>query len=382
MSSGEQKGNPSFEYLGEGAVESLNFRQRVALARHRTRFIKWLRVRGKDPRSQVGYAEGTIENYARRYHQIHRWIWNEFGGFTLRIPAELADEFIESLHEDRKTRRDGNPYSATSKRKFSDVLKAYFRWRRDRFNGTEWQPPIEFEDGSPSNPADYFTKEERRRLYDASLQYRSVPSYNNLSPEDRDRWKAYISQILGKPKQDVRPEDFQELNQSWKIPSLIGSTLDAGFRPCEINQINRDWLSLNKYEIHIPREHAAKNREDWHVAIRERTARDLQNWIDQRACKTKYDDSERLWLNQRGNPYTSKTLNSLLDNLLDEAGIDADSRKLVWYSFRKSTGQYLHEISDQLTTATQLRHKDQRSVRHYAQPTPEQRRGYLRDIDG
>ncbi|MFB6360953.1 MAG: tyrosine-type recombinase/integrase [Halobacteriales archaeon] len=382
MAQADNETEPKFEFLGEAAVDDLNYRQQVTLADHRREFIDWLRNRGKNPTKRVGYAESTVKNYASRYHQIHRWVWESTGTFSLRISRDQADSFVMSLLNDEITRADGSAYSTTSKRKFSDVLKANFRWREDQFGSQGWDPPIEFDDAEPENPADRFTRNEREKLYEASLKYRSVPSYSNLTPDERDRWKAHVSQVLGKPKEDVLPADFADLNQSWKIPSLIGCTLDAGLRPSEINRFDVDWLSLETLEIHVPASDSVKNQEHWKVAIRERTARDLGKWLDQRACKSKYDDSGKVWLNRQANPYTSKTLNSLLDSLLEIAGINDHSRNLVWYSFRKSTGQYLHEVSDQLTTATQLRHSDLDSVRHYATPSTERRRDHLRDIDG
>lgn len=142
------------------------------------------------------------------------------------------------------------------------------------------------------------------------------------------------------------------------------------------------WLRLDKREIHFPKEDSAKNREEWDVAIRDRTARALDRWLEQRANKTKYDNRDAVWLNRQGNRYGSSTLNYFLDNLLEETDIDQENRKLVWYSFRHSTGQYVHSQSDDLTTATVLRQKDTKSVSRYASPTPEERRGILENIDG
>ncbi len=89
-----------------------------------------------------------------------------------------------------------------------------------------------------------------------------------------------------------------------------------------------------------------------------------------------------MWLNQKGNPYTSKTLNYLLDKLLDDAGIDQENRKLTWYSIRHSTGTYVQNESDLATAASVLRHKDLRSTRVYTHPPSEAKRKVLESIDG
>jgi len=85
-------------------------------------------------------------------------------------------------------------------------------------------------------------------------------------------------------------------------------------------------------------------------------------------------------LNQKGNPYSSKNLNYLLNQLLERAGIEAGNRKLVWYSFRKSTATYVQSEADDITTADVLRSTPE-NVKNYATPTPEEKRDILERIN-
>lgn len=369
-----------FEFLSAEAVADLNPRQRAEYALHRQRFIEWMRRCGKDPEAGEPLSETCIENYARRLHQMQHWLWSRSDRFSVRIGAGQADEVVEALRDDELRRQDGTAYAASSKRKFVNVLEKWFDYRHHEHGAEPWSPPVQFTDNTPENEADYFTKEERTVLYEAALTYKTPPAYDNMTPEERDRWKAYLAQRLGKPKADVRPADFEERRTSWKVPSLIGATLDGGLRPVEINRIRIGWLRLDKGVIRIPKEFAAKSRDSWEVTLRERTVLALRRWMAQRAAKAKYDGSDAVWLTRNGNPYTSKTLNYLLDNLLREAGISQENRKLVWYSFRKSTGQYVHSVSDDLTTAEFLR-STQKNVRNYAGPTHEEKRAILERID-
>jgi site-specific recombinase XerD len=370
-----------FEYLSDAAVKDLNPRQEIEYALYRRGFIDWMRERGKHPKKRQGLSESCIENYARRQHQIWRWIWSQIDRFSAKITHDQANLFIRALEVDKILRDDGQKYSSTSKRKFSNVLSKWFEYRHDKHGAETWTPPVEFSDNEPENPADFFTKKERSKIYNAALEYKSPPPYDNVSPEERDRWKAYIAQRLGKPKEAVRPADLEELRSSWKIPSIVGCTLDGALRPIEINRSKMGWLVLQKGTMQIPESLAAKSRENWEVTLRERTVQALRRWKKQRKNKEKYDDSDAIWLNKKGNPYTSKNLNYLLDQLLETAGISEENRKIVWYSFRKSTATYVQSESDDITTADVLRSTPQ-NVKNYADPIPEDKRDILENIDG
>jgi len=202
--------------------------------------------------------------------------------------------FVEALASDIILRHDGREYADSSKQKFNDALRKWFLFRHDKHGADKWEPPVEFSDNSPEDVADMFTKEERSKLYNASLEHKTPPAYNNQTPEERDRWKADIAQMLGKPKDQVRPSNFEELRTCWKIPSIVGCALDDASRPIEIERAKVSWLRLDKGELHIPKEDAAKNRQNWNVTLRERTVQALRRWKKQRANKEKYDDSDAI----------------------------------------------------------------------------------------
>jgi integrase len=369
-----------FEHLRPKDEMRLNYRQKVVYQDILENYLEWLSSIGKNPNKRKGYSDDTVIRRKTTIRQVIYWTW-EHGPISLDLTEAEADTFVDALANDEYRRNDGQLYGKNAKRKFTDALRSWFQWQNGGTDESVWEPTIEFDDRIPANPADGFTKDERRQLYDASLTYKTAPEYGNLSPVERDRRKATIAQELEKPKDNVMPEDFKQINRCWKIPSLISITLDLGLRPCEIERAVVDWLRLDKQEVHIPPEDAAKNREHWKISIRKRTARDLRLWREQRDEREKYDGHDEIWLNRKGNPYTSANLNYLLRNLLEEAEINRDNRKLVWYSFRHSTGQYIYDASDQMTTAAVLRHKDERSVTRYAGPTPEQIRQAQRDAN-
>lgn len=373
---------PEFEFLSDEAVDDLTYREQVAYTEVRTRFIEWMRRCGRHPMKAEPLSDTSVANYARRLHQIFQWFWSNNEGFTARISHRAADEYVDALLYDDILRHNGEAYTEGSKRKFVNVLQKWFEWREHEFDAEPWKPRIIFVDGSPENQADYFTRAERAKLVEASLRYGSLPDYKNISPEERNRAKAHLAQVLGKPKEEITRSDWKHRSRSWKIPSLVSVSLDAGLRPIEVNRMKTEWVRLQKWEIHIPKDEAAKNREQWSISIRERTADILERWLKQRDTRPVYDGKEEVWLNQKGNPYTSKTLNYLLGQLLEEAGIDQQNRRLTWYSIRHSTGTYVQNQSDIATAASVLRHKDLRSTHVYTHPPSEEKRKVLESIDG
>lgn len=365
--------------VSEPARKHLNPRQALDYGEYLGELLEWLKTVGKDPGEYEGYSDDAADNYLSRLDQVHRWVWSEFGGYTTQITHEHADEFVDRLAADAITTRHDEPYSDSSKRKFTNAIDALFRWRSHERGGDEWESPNEFTDQNAS-PPDEFTRDERRKLREAVLEFDTIPRYNDLSPEERDRWKAHLAQKLEKPKGDVVPADWERVNQSWKIPSLIHVTLDAGLRPCEVERSNRSWFRLEKEELHIPKDESSKNRENWEVTLQSKTVKILRRWFDQRENHTKYDGREAVWLNREGNPYNSANLNRLLDRLLEAAGIDQTYRDLKWYSFRHSLGTHMTDEGNMYQTMEQLRHKSPASTRRYYTPTHEERQDTLNNI--
>jgi len=357
----------------------LNARQQVLYSSHISNFIDWASQFGKNPDNRDGLSERTTSNYRSRLDQIYRWIWDYIGEVPLEISRELADEFNFALNDEDITKDSGDPYSVSSKRKFNDTLRKYFEWRAFERDGNQWDPPIEFNDTS-NRSADKFTRQERRQLREAVLEYDTIRSYSDCTPEQRSRLKRHIAQRLGKPKEEVTPADWERINNSWEKPSLIFAALDAGLRPVELKRATLSWLRLDKGSLHVPKEDSSKNRENWEVSLRPITVEALRRFVEEREHLERYDGSDHIWLTREANPWKSSSLNYLLRKLCEEAGIDQTNRRIVWYSIRHSVGQHMASEGGIEQANVQLRQKSIESTLQYAAPSLEERRSTLEDI--
>jgi len=105
---------------------------------------------------------------------FYRFVWEKEGGYTLSITHEHADEYMKELAY--------GDSSQDNKANHMKAVKALFRWRSYEFDEEEWEPEITFSNNtSTTNPRDYLTIDERKKLREAALNYKSVPSYL-LSP--------------------------------------------------------------------------------------------------------------------------------------------------------------------------------------------------------
>jgi hypothetical protein len=364
----EQRGGETADSSDE-RLEPLNARQQTVYRAQLDRFEEYLRTEGKNPTKELGYADGSISTRLSRFHRAVSWIWSS-EEVTTEFAPEHADRVVAALNSDALRRGDGDRFSEGSKRKFTDVLGNWFEFR-----GIDWEPEINFSDETATDHADPFTKRDLRQLWQAALDYKTVPSYDNLSPEERDRWKGHLAQELGKPKEDIRPADWDTLNNDWKVPSLIRTTREAGWRPALIERMPVDWYDDTAQKIVIPAGSAVKNDAAWEQELSDESAMSLDKWLEQRKNDERYDDRPEIWLNREGNPYESGSLNRLLRNIMDDAGISRRGRKLVWYSFRHSVGTYVYEeYTDLKIVADVLRQKSTASAERYVHPTKELRR--------
>lgn len=341
-------------------IGPLNERQLDTYQERLANFAEYLRTSGKDPNRDIGYAEKSVKVRVSRLHRMVEWYWHDKDVVTELAP-EHADRVVDALNTDEFRTHDGDRFSEGSKRKFVDVLRNWFA-----FNGKNWDTEISFRDGYAKDNADPFWKSELRALTEASLEYKSIPSYNNCTPEERDRWKRHLAQELGKPTNEVTPDDWKRINTSWKIPSLIRTTREAGWRPDLIARMKVWWYDPETRTIHIPEGDAVKNDAAWNQVLTLDAANMLENWLEQRANIERYDGREEIWLNRHGNPYSSGSLNTILRNLMEDAGINPRGRKLVWYSFRHSIGTYVYaEYLDLKIVADVLRQKNIASAARY-----------------
>ena len=226
--------------------EELTYRQTRDLECHYRQYRNWLRDTGKNPKRNIGYAPQSVHTKFHRTLQFHRWVWDHVGRITSGFDRSHADEYEKALAEDAVRKDDGEPYSEGSKRKFQQAVKNYFCFGACCLGGKLWKPNLEFSQREFNEP-DYFTLDERQRLYQASLTYDDMGNYDDLSPEERDRGKGFLAQKLEKPKSEVSPDDFEVCRTSWKVPSIVSVTLDLGARPASVDHIDSRMISFSRH---------------------------------------------------------------------------------------------------------------------------------------
>lgn len=353
----------------EPSAERLNLRQRLDYEATRRECLSWLLVFGIHPKKGEGYAFETVKARAHRMDAFYRYVWDTTGGYTADVTHDHADTWMRELAQQDKS----NAHKANCQK----AVQMLFKWRQHEHGLEPWEPAVRFSESSgASQPRDYLTRDERKQLREVALEYGTIPGYNDLSPAGRDRWKAHLAQRFEKPKENVTPADWERAN-GWKIPSLVWVSLDAGLRPVEVERAVVSWVDLQNGVLRIPKEESSKNTENWVVGLKDRTAKMLSRWIEERDAYAKYDDTDRLWLTREGNPYTSQSLGYMVKRLCEEAGISTANRKLTWYSIRHSVGTYMTREEDLATAQTQLRHKSEMTTMKYDQTPVENRKDAL-----
>lgn len=349
--------------------QKLNHRQLVDYKQHRKQCLSWLYTVGKNPDKAEGYAAATVRQRAARMDMFYRWVWDEKGHYTVDVTCEHADTYMRHLaREDNSNAHKDNCQKA---------VQMLLKWRHREHGTDQWEPEIRFStSGGASQPRDFLTKSERGAIREAALEYGSVPSYNNLSPEQRARWKKYLAQRFQKPTSEVTPDDWERAN-NWKIPSLVWVSLDAGLRPIEVERAVVSWADTSNGVLRIPQEESSKNTENWIVGLTDRTADLLERWLQQRRTHPVYDDSDKLWLTREGNPYRSATLKTVLAKLCNIADIPTENRQMSWYAIRHSVGTYMAREEGLAAAQAQLRHKSVQTTMKYDQTPVEDRQNAL-----
>lgn len=347
----------------------LNQRQLIDYRSEREDCLTWLLTFGKNPDRAEGYARGTVKPRSYRMDRFYRWVWeSEEGGYTANVTHDHADAWMEHLaQKDASTTHKMNCLKAT---------KMLFKWRHHEHGISEWEPSFRFSKQKSTQPRDYLTRDERSAIRDAALEYGTVPSYNNLTPSERERWKQYLAQRFEKPKAEVEPSDWKRAN-GWKIPSLVWTSMDAGLRPSEVERADTSWVDTENAVLRIPQEDSVKNQDNWTIGLQEKTAEFLDYWIEERETYPAYDTTDSLWLTREGNPYAVHSLRYLLHRLCEIAGIETDNRQMSWYSIRHSVGTYMTREEDLAAAQAQLRHKSPETTMKYDQTPVEDRRDAL-----
>lgn len=353
--------------VSEASENYLNQRQLEDYRDHRRKLIKWMLHLGKDPEKAEGYAYDTARQRSYKIDKFYRWLWEHEDGYTVTVTPSHADEYSKELAYEET--------SQTHKAGVQKAIKTLFKYLRyEKGRDLEWEPQIQYSNGGSQTHQirDFLTMDERRKIKQASLEYGSVPHYNSLTPRQRDRWKAYLAQRFEKPKREVTQKDFEKAN-GWKYPSIVYASMDAGFRPIEVGRAKTSWLDLENNLLRIPKDDSTKNRDNWRVAISDRTVTILKKWLAEREQRENYDDADSLWLTKYGNPYGSLSLNHLLNNLCETAGIPTDNRDLTWYSIRHSVGTHMSREQGPAAVQQQLRQKSHEMAVRYDQAPVDER---------
>jgi site-specific recombinase XerD len=328
--------------------------------------------RGKDEDRAEGYAATTVRRRATNLDAFYRWVWSERDGYTTKITHDDGHAYIDEL-----VYRD---VSGTHKSNLQKTLRMYYRWRAFEYNDEPWSSDVVFTTQQHDNPRDYLTRNERRAIREASLEYGSVPHYCSLDPDERRSWKIQLARRFGKPTNEIGRSDFERAN-GHKIPSLVCVSLDAGLRPIEIERARTSWVDTENDLLRIPAKDSAKNRDNWTVGLQARTSAILERWLDERSLYDKYVDTDRLWLTRENNPYQSTSLKGILKRLCEVAGIKTEDRQLTWYAIRHSLGTYMTREEDLAATKAQLRHRSVQTTMKYDQAPVEDRRNALRRME-
>lgn len=345
-------------------------------------FYEWMCEKGKDPTTGKGLSDSVAANYVWRLDQIHRVIWQEFDQESLFITPHQASVFVDLLDSDELRTQSGDAYGGNSKRKFVNSIQKYSVWKaRDGDEEwEEWEPQETFGQSSYDS-SDILSLDEFGRLTEAAKRLNELPDYEEVSPEKRDEINARLAQRFHKPASRVAPEDWSHEENGAKIPSLVMTAQDVALPPIEIHRATIDWVDLDRGVLDIPDGKASKQRDSDDLSLSPPTQEQLAKWLNEREQYEKYADTDALWLNERGNRYTSDTLNYLLEKLCKEAGIDQDGRKITWYSIRRTAGTYLKEY-DSLEMANDiLRHEPLETTEtHYSEKVREVQRASVSGV--
>lgn len=343
----------------------LNERQVVFFEGEQKQLADWLLDSGKDPENDIGYSKSTVKTALYRIDKFHRYAWDEYvDGFTTIIDQSYGEQYLRDL-----ARQD---YENSYKKSFEKALKLFYKWRHHERGADEWELDWGFETRNTSHD-EKLSRAELSALRGAAVEYDDLPTYSNVSPSERDRWKGYIAERLEKKKSEVSKSDWKEVN-SWKVSSLIWTAIDAGLRPYEIERATVSWVDLEEEVLVIPKDD--DSNDSWTAALRAQTVQALEGWLAERECYEMYTNSDKLWLTRQENAYRSGSLNYLLKQLCEIANIDTTDRRVTWTTLRESVGAHLADTADESLVQQQLRYDSIRSVGRF-ESSIEKRRSIL-----
>lgn len=91
-------------------------------------------------------------------------------------------------------------------------------------------------------------------------------------------------------------------------------------------------------------------------------------------------NSDALWLTKYANPYSSDSLNPLLENLREETDIQPHGRKLTWYSIRRGCATMWASKGALVDAQEQLRHCELSTTLNYSSSPESQRENLANDL--
>ncbi|WP_424004182.1 tyrosine-type recombinase/integrase [Haloarcula salina] len=354
-----------------GPVEDrLSPRKLTDYKEYKENLLQWLSRLGKNPKRREGYADETVRNVTYHLDRFYRWKWDRDERYTISLTPDEADEYLEVLIMDEEDYSDSYIHTAQK------CLKRVFKfWNANRGKNFDWESEYSFSVNQHA-PKDFLTRDERQAIREASLEMGSIPSYSSVDAEEKDRWNAYLAQRFEKSKEEITEEDWRRAN-GWKVPSIVGVSLDAGLRPIEVGRAKTYWVDIQNQLLRIPKEESSKNEGNWTVALSDRTTSCLERWLEEREAYDRYAETDALWLTKYGNPYGSHSLRRLLIRLCESAGIPHENRQMSWYTIRHSVGTYMTRAEDLAAAQAQLRHNSPRTTMKYDQAPVEERRDAL-----
>jgi site-specific recombinase XerD len=353
--------------------EQLTPRKLTDYSEYKENLLQWLSHLGKNPTKHKGYADSTVRNVTYHLDRFYRWKWESNETYTIRITPTEADNYLEFLIMSEED------YSESHIHTTQKCLKRVFKfWNSERGKNFDWDSDYSFSINQHT-PKDFLTRDEREAVREASLEQGSIPAYSSVSGEERDTWVAHLAQRYEKPKSEITKEDWNRAN-GWKIPSLVGVSLDAGLRPVEVDRAKTQWVDTQNQVLRIPKEESSKNSGNWIVALSDRTTSCLERWLNERENYDLYSETDSLWLTKYGNPYNSSSLRRLLIRLCETAGINHENRRMSWYTIRHSVGTYMTKARDLSAAQAQLRHKSPRTTMKYDQAPVEDRQDALDEM--
>lgn len=349
----------------EKALDELHGRAEEDYPAWKRDFLNWLYHEGKKPDKAEGFAQGTIRKTSYHTGQIMRWLWDQ-RGYTIQLTPEDADDLMRELGR----------YSSFADSNLNNIVKTIKRifsyYNHEKGSEIEWSCNYKISEPDVTN-RDYFKKDEFRALYEASLNHGAVKHYNNCTIKERSQLKSQLAQRFEKAKSEIGPHDFERAN-SFKVPSMVATSLDMGLRPIEVSRATTNWVNLDDGVIEIPATESTKNEDNWECVLSQNAIRALDRWLGERSSLEKYENTNALWLNKKGNRYRSKSLNYLLDDLIEEAGIEPAGRDLTWYSIRHGAATLWARDEDIQDAQQQLRHVKVETTIGYAHSDPDDRR--------